>query len=235
MNFKVFPAFQDIPTENAGYSLVIEGDQCCPTLLDSTLYWYGIYETLEGDSLIKVKLSYIKGSRDGKSRFDQILTDQSRKRSSKFLIGSKMELKNRLLNRETMYKFKNDLYLYPGQKTNVCTSLGPGIAGNCVALIATGNVKSVSYCPEIENYKLFLADNRSYEFLQDITIEMYSRSECGMIGLSWYGDIDGDQLADMIFVSSNNNEGVHCLFITSCAGEGHRVKKVATVLTCSCC
>ena len=222
-----------LPNEDMGYSLLYEGESCCQTTFDTSLNWYGIFETSIGDSLIKVQLVLEKIIGYDGHPWNKIVTDQSHSRQSKYILGSKSPLKEKLLNSGTQ-SMPHYGFLFPGQRANVYSIVKPGISGDCVTLIATGNVKSIGYCPEIENYKLMISNTYSYEIIQDLTTEFDFRGECGMFGLTWFGDIDGDQKPDMIFSAANNAEGIETLFFTSVAEKGKYIKKVASVYGCDC-
>lgn len=238
LNFD-FPEYNDTTfrwssrTEDFGYSLLYEGESCCQTRFDSLLNWYGIYETSKGDSLLTVQMfqDTITGY-DG-HLWNKIYTDQSRVRHAKYLLGSKFALKEKLLN-SGANSFPHRGFLFPGQRANVYSILRPGISGDCVTLIATGTVKSIGYCPEIENYRIMISNTQTYEIIQDLTNEFDFKGECDMFQLVWFGDIDEDQKPDMIFSASNNAEGIETLFLTSVAEKGAYIKKVTAAYGCDC-
>ena len=220
-------------TEDLGYSLLYEGESCCQTRFDSSLNWYGIYETAIGDSLIQVQMFHDTVTGYDGHLWNKIYTDQSRVRQAKYLLGSKFALREKLLNAGTN-SFPHRGFLFPGQRANVYSILRPGISGDCVTLIATGNVKSIGYCPELENYRIMISNTQTYEIIQDLTSEFNFNSECGMIELVWFGDIDADQKPDMIFSESNNSGGLETLFLTSVAEKGTYIKKVTAAYGCDC-
>lgn len=220
-------------TEDLGYSLLYEGASCCQTTFDSSLNWYGIYETAIGDSLLQVQMFHDTVTGYDGHLWNKIYTDQSRVRQAKYLLGSKFALREKLLNTGTN-SFPHRGFLFPGQRANVYSILSPGIAGECVTLIATGSVKSIGYCPELENYRIMISNTQTYEIIQDLTSEFDFKGECGMFELVWFGDIDEDQRPDMIFHAANNAEGLETLFLTSVADEGTYIKKVTSAYGCDC-
>lgn len=220
-------------SEDLGYSLLYEGESCCQTTFDSSLNWYGIYETAQGDSMLKVQMFQDTVTGYDGHLWNKIYTDQSRVRQAKYLLGSKFTLNEKLLNSGTN-SYPHRGFLFPGQRANVYSILRPGIAAECVTLIATGSVKSIGYCPELENYRIMISNTQTYEILQDLTSEFDFKGECGMFELVWFGDIDEDQKPDMIFSASNNAEGLETLFLTSVAEKGTYIKKVTSAYSCDC-
>jgi hypothetical protein len=157
-------------TEDLGYSLLYEGESCCQGTFDSLLNWYGIYETEKGDSLLKIQMFHDTVTGFDGHPWNRIYTNQSQIRQAKYLLGSRFPLTEKLLNTGTD-PYSHRGFLFPGQRTNVYSVLRPGISGDCVTLIATGTVKSIGYCPELENYKLMISNTQSYEIIQDLTGE----------------------------------------------------------------
>ena len=110
-----------------------------------------------------------------------------------------------------------------------------GNATGSFALTATGNVIDVGYCPKIENYKLWLSLFPSFENRQDLTDYFPYKGECGMFQIVWFGDLDDDDIPDMIFVVSGNSGGEVKLFLSSESKKGKHIELVAQLYTQSCC
>lgn len=188
-------------------SLLIEAYNYCGDVeaINAGLLWYGVYPEKEedGEGLFRIKpvelvikLSTSKMSQ--KMEFD--ISTESDERSL-FLIGLNRSLKYPQItiddHSESLRMLGNRIL--PGQST----ALGGGIS-----LAATGSVESTGDCPELKNYRL-LAKLGNAE--QNLLNEIGENGACGMPELYWYGDLSGDGLPEIIFVSVYKTRNVFTL------------------------
>ncbi|MEO7176363.1 MAG: hypothetical protein ABIV51_10685 [Saprospiraceae bacterium] len=194
------------------FRLEFEEINCSCINYDPTLNWYGVYRTNGGDSLLKVEIEIYKMELMENSSIDLLRTN-IKDRESLFLIGSKIPLTERKIG----YGTDRHDFVYPGQSFRMRGG---------IVLNALGNVKSIGYCPEIENYKLRLSNEGFGGWNQDLTPDFSMVGECKMMYLIWNGDLDGDQLDDYVFEEAGTVSSVRTLFLSSQATSGNFVKKV---------
>ena len=213
------------------YRILLEGEFCYPIAVDTTLYWYGIYRTNKVDSLVEIKLQPVQQTTDGQFIWSAIQTNRSYTSKANFIVGSRKPLKNKVVSRHEMYSTH---LIYPGMSYSVYGVDTLGNKTSSKTLFAVGNVKQVRHCPIIENYGLLISDS-SYDHPQDLTAYFDYKSECGMYHIMWFGDIDDDQIPDMIFQSVDNVGGEIILFLSTEAKQGKHVEKVAVFEMRGCC
>lgn len=196
--------------------------------VNAGLLWYGVYpeKEEEGQGLFRVKpvdlvikLSTSKLSE--KMEFD--ISTESDERSL-FLIGLNRSLKYQQISIDDHSAKLRMLgnRILPGQST----ALGGG-----VNLAATGSVESTGECPELKNYRL-LANFKGME--QNLLNEIGEPGACGMPELYWYGDLSGDGLPEVIFVSVYKNRNVFTLLKSNPEASESMLKKVASFEIVNC-
>src|SRR5687767_8729284 len=82
---------------NEDYRIFNEGSYCMTIQVDTTMHWYGIYRKNNVDSLVEVKLQPIKTWVEGNMAWSTISTNRSETAQAVFIIGSKKELKNKVV------------------------------------------------------------------------------------------------------------------------------------------
>lgn len=201
------------------FRIMHEGYLCAYPNFDSNIYWYGIYPTKKGDSLIQVEITISKRNIDNNESMQGseiiVSTNMPDTMASKCLIGSKIPLK------EKIFKFNSEFtpkFLYPGERDDI-------FGKKSLEINAIGNVIDFQDCPVIENYKLRLIDKYGTHIIQDITKELKYRGECNFVYLQWYGDIDGDEKSDLIFSASTTSVYHVELLLSSIANKDEYVKK----------
>lgn len=212
-------------------SFLIETYNYCGNVeaINAGLLWYGVYpeKEEEGQGLFRVKpvelvikLSTSKLSE--KMEFD--ISTESDERSL-FLMGLNRSLKYQQISIDDHSAKLRMLgnRILPGQST----ALGGGLS-----LAATGSVESMGDCPELKNYRL-LAKYKGGE--QNLLKEIGEPGACGMPELYWYGDLSGDGLPEVIFVSVYKNRNVFTLLKSNPDASGTMLKKAASfeIVNCS--
>ncbi len=194
-------------------------------------HWYGIFQTEKGDSLLEVDIEIYADASSDKEHEVKISMNRHQ---AYLLIGSKTPLQecylgNILANKDG--NFPSPLgFLYPGQRRDVWVSSQSGHSLT-KTLYATGAVHTIGYCPEFENYQLFLCEDKKgkipHDSCQELMQEFSFTGECNMVSPDWHGDLDGDQELDLIFLAASNSGAEYSLFLSSAAKNGEQVKKVA--------
>lgn len=198
--------------------LMSEGESCSFPNFDPTLYWYGLYKTEDGDSLIKVEIEISKESLDLRSDFDAgsvfVKTNLSNRMHSFLLIGSKKPLIERIVS----YKIgMNPVFLFPGQSYSIGVFLSKHRTTNNLDFNVIGTVKDYKYGPEYENYQLRLMDNRNNYKTQVISKDPENR-------IIWYGDIDNDEIPDFVLHAYLNSSSRMSLYLSSKAKNDNFVE-----------
>jgi hypothetical protein len=179
--------------------------------LDPGLLWYGFYPAKEGSNngplavepvVLNIMLSKSRTGDD--LQFD--LSTQNNK-SSLFLLGF-----NRKLDYEPLKLRDNTTALrlrgpkvFPGQEIGLT-------ANNLVKLGATGIVTQSGSCPQIENYQLTVYSSlKGRTVQQNILSLLPSPDSCTMPEIYWYGDFTGDQIPEIILVSTYAEKNIFTL------------------------
>lgn len=205
----------------------MEHGGCSDINFDPKLHWFGVYRMDGVDSIMPVDIEVVKpGSRlvqDYDVGNDWILrTHHSDSMRALFLIGFKNPV-----SAASEHRWQHvPSIMYPGQTQHVNSLRARGKAGkHGFELIAAGTVKKVQYCPELENYRMFITNDRYNGHEQDILPDMTYLGQCRMPQLYWFGDIDGDARPDMVFQASSNSMSGHTLFLSTLATGSNYVGK----------
>jgi hypothetical protein len=205
------------------FRILYEGGFCARMNYDPKLNWYGIYKTAKGDSLIKVNIELRrrnKSDQDAEEVF--VSTNLSGQMKSLFLIGSKTELTQKIVN---VYPTFEPKFLFPGQTLFVYGPPQKTKNSPWLTLNATGTVKDNRYGANLENYRLLLSDSYHDWKTQDLTDDFRFKGEGGTIELFWFGDIDNDQNVDLIFMSRSTSVVLTTIFLSSKAAHDGFLKK----------
>lgn len=226
--------------------IMIEGSLCGPPNFDPALNWYGIYRTAGVDSLIKVEITITRRDLSNNDEIEGgdmlISTNRTGKMRSILLIGSKNQLSANIVsyNSEKANNYYSELdrhLLYPGQTYAVYMWLDQHSTNNSIDLNAIGTVKDVQDCPVLENYRLRLTNIRNdfnNYITQDITADFCYKGECGMPGITWFGDIDNDKKPDLLFSAASTTTNQITLFLSSRAKNDEFVRKADQWTTYNC-
>ncbi len=225
--FDGFLVFTDSIYENTkDFRFFLEGDRCALPNYDPYLYWYGIYKTEIGDSLIKVDITIRKPQINEGLDFDWAIifeTNLSNKRKSKLLIGSKVPLKEKLLNNKSL---EESNFLFPGQEFSLWGGKNETKLFDYLDLTAIGNVSNNIYGPQFDSYGLQLVQKYNNYKYQDISefFNFIGNMPC-LLNLFWFGDIDADQQVDLIFLSCGNAMTKFTLLLSSISKNNQFVGK----------
>ncbi|MGB0177300.1 MAG: hypothetical protein ACPF9D_09040, partial [Owenweeksia sp.] len=199
------------------YSLLTETYNYCGDVkgIDPGLLWYGIYPRDENNGGTTYRIREVEVNvmlskqKVGKGLEFDVLTDLEER--SIFLIGVNQPLplrENNMDDNSDLLRM-NGRRIYPGQQWELTE--GP----TNMKLSATGSVESTGPCPDLKNYKLILSGTKYFlPVKQDITEELTENGQCGMPEIYWYGDLNGDQIPEMIFVSVYEDRNRFTLFIS---------------------
>lgn len=168
---------------------------------EPNLHWYGIYKTKysEVDSLVKVDIHFerTRSDIDG-SAITVVRTNLSSRIKSEFLIGSKENLKEKIIYNYLIQRTGKNKYLV----------LYPGIEYSNFQV--TGCVSEYEYgSPIISDYKISINQN-------DIVQDFKSKDAISWASILYAGHINNDNFDDyIIFELYSYNSGVIHLFLSN--------------------
>lgn len=212
------PTKTTISTKASAYSFMTETYNYCGDVsgLDPGLLWYAILPKPEkggGENyrIKRVEVDVVLSKQKvGKGlEFDIITQDEER---SIFLFGVNRPLDVSSINIED----QSDRYryggrkIYPGQQVALTEGKDP------ISLAASGTVEGSGPCPALKEYKLILQGKKYYlDVKQNLTEELLENGQCGMPELYWYGDLTGDDVPEVIFVSVYKEKNTFTLFVSN--------------------
>ncbi|QNR23984.1 SH3 domain-containing protein [Croceimicrobium hydrocarbonivorans] len=221
---------------NPEFQFLTETYNYCGPVQDINLklYWYGVFLDDEinptGTMAIKpLNLNVVlsKNQNSQTMEFD-VLTDQDER--SLFLFGvpgsypyQEVQLADVLKTISIRGK-----RLFPGQEW----TLDPQ---NGLKLSATGSITKAGPCPKAENYKLVASMGFGAETkTQDLKEVLGDYGSCSIPELYWYGDLSGDGLPEIIFVSVREEQNVFSLLQSDAfSPQLFSLKAVITVENCA--
>lgn len=227
-------------TRTVNYGLLTETYNYCGDVqnIDPGLIWYGIYPKDDDDVNqyhrikeveVNVILSKQKIGKQG-LEFDIQTTDSER---SIFLIGLNQPLatvKNSEIRDNSEILRFNSRKVFPGQQWTLIDNVKSPIT-----LSATGSVENAGPCPDLKNYKLVLKGEKYFlPVEQDMTQEIVSKGQCGMPEVYWYGDLNGDEVPEIVFVSVYEDQNQFTLFVSDPKLDNVLVKKEAEWVLSKC-
>lgn len=185
--------------------------------LDPSLNWYGLFpdEYMGNYRIKRVDLEIVvsKTKLGNSMEFD---IRNSSGQVAHFLFGV-----NRSLDTNKIYQLAPDYFatvspkLFPGQQIQAFAQYDRPSAAN-VFISATGSVIEVGACPVIENYSMKINSQGPYgEINQNITELFPSLGECGMPDLYWFGDLNGDNYPELLFVAPDKNKNEFTLLLSN--------------------
>ncbi len=190
--------------------LAIESYNFCGDIqsLDPSLYWYGLFLDDENkpDGLHSIKPLDLKlilsKEKVGKGLEFDILTDQEQR--SLFLLGSEKIIPYQditLYDQSEAMRVRGSK-LFPGQQLYLDQE-------QKVSLTATGQVLKAGDCPVLKDYQIVINyQNEGKKIEQNLAELIPNYGECQIPRIYWYGDLSGDGLSDIIFVSVFEDKNV---------------------------
>ncbi len=185
--------------------------------IDPSMNWYGIFpdEVRGGYYLKRVRLEILLSQTKLGSGMEFDIRN-NRDAVSHFMFGI-----NRAVDTTKAYQLNVDRFLvssaqlFPGQQIMTYAYNNRPSAAN-VYLSATGRVVEVGACPVIEDYALKInTQGPRDQIVQDITPLFSTLGECGMPDIYWFGDLNGDNYPELIFVSAEENKNEFTLLMTN--------------------
>ena len=228
--------YDTLHSATKNYRFSMEFGNCSDINFDPNLHWFGVYRMDGFDTIMHVNIEVVnpnarvvRGYDDGN---DWVLrTQYSDSMNAMFLIG----FKNSVAAASEHRGQHEPSWMYPGQTQYVNTRNAKRVNGkHSFELIAAGTVKKVQYCPELENYRIFITDDRYKGHEQEILPDLKHHGECGMPQLYWFGDIDGDARPDMVFQAGSNCMVEYTLFLSSLAAGNNYVGKADQWISGNC-
>lgn len=186
-------------------------------VLDPSMNWYGIFVNEQMGSYrlqsVDIEILLSQSRLSNKMEFD---IRNSTGEVSHFLFAI-----NRKLDTVRPYQLSPDRFLiapsklFPGQQLEAYAYYNRPSAAN-VFISATGRVLEVGACPVIEDYALYInTQGPTNEIRQDITPLFPSLGKCGMPEMFWFGDLNGDNYPELIYVSATAEKNDFTLLMSN--------------------
>lgn len=205
--------------------------------LDPSMNWYGLFpdDLNDGYQMRRVDLEIVVSKNklgNGPMEFD---IRNSTGDYAHFLFAI-----NRLIDTSTFYQLSPERFnripptLYPGQQMEAFARYNRPSAAN-VFISATGSVVEVGACPVIEGYQIRINTQGPYgEIQQNLTPLFTSLGKCGLPEMYWFGDLNGDNYPELVYVSPEKNKNTFTLFVSNVnLPEGlYEVGSVWTLQSC---
>ena len=226
-----------IETPKSDYTILTEAYNYCGDVqkIDPGMVWYGIFPKDDDSEFYRIKNVELEvllsKQKIGKGLEFDIQTNQEER--SVFLLGFNTVQKNikdaLITDNSELLRF-NSRKVFPGQQWQIGEFGEPEIT-----LSATGSVATSGPCPELSNYKLILKGEKySLPVEQDITKELIENGQCGMPEIYWYGDLNGDKIPEIIFVSVYEKRNQFTLFISDPTLDNVLLRKEAEWVITNC-
>ncbi len=218
------------------FQFLVETYNYCGNVQDIKLklYWYGVYMDSEiqptGQLAIRplnLNVSLSKTSSGSAMEFD-LLTDEEER--SLFIFGVNNSYPYQEVNLADVLTTigSRGKRLFPGQEWLLD-------AQSNLRLSATGAITKAGPCPEVENYTLKAIKGSGSEAVeQDLKEIIGDYGTCSIPEIYWYGDLSGDGLPEIIFVSEQDEQNVFTLLQSDPHSPQHfSLKAVFTVENCA--
>lgn len=221
--------------KNHRFQFLIETYNYCGNVQAINLndYWYGVFMDNELNPTgelavrpVKLKVSLSKTNAGGKMEFDILTSDEER---SLFLFSIDNSYPHQELKLADVLQIigTRGQRLFPGQEW----LLDP-ISG--LKLSATGTITKAGPCPEAKDYSIKAIRGKASNEEQDLKELLGDYGTCSIPEIYWYGDLSGDGIPEIIFVSVKDDMNVFTL-LQSEVGENQlfSLKSVFTVENCT--
>jgi hypothetical protein len=208
---------EKMATKANTYSLMTETYNYCGDVsaLDPGMLWYAILPKAEHGGLnyrikqVEVDVVLSKQKVGKGLEFDIITQDEER---SIFLFGLNRPLDVNAIQIED----QSDRFRYGGRKVYPGQQMVLSGGKNPISLVATGSVEGSGPCPTLSAYKLMLKGKKYFlDVNQDMTKALVNNGQCGMPEVYWYGDLTGDDVPEVVFVSVYEDKNQFTLFVSN--------------------
>lgn len=205
---KTISAHSKMPSEE--FQFLVETYNYCGAVqeIDLKLYWYGVFldDEMNPTGMLEVRplnlnISLSKNQAAGTMQFD-ILSDDQERSLFLFAVNGSYPFKETQLADVLPTIGSRGKRLFPGQEWLLDPSSG-------LKLSATGSITKAGPCPEAENYTLKASLQKDGISLERDLKELISDyGSCAIPEIYWYGDLSGDGLPEIIFVSVEEDQNV---------------------------
>ena len=218
------------------FQLVLETYNFCGPVsaIDLKLYWYGVFMDNEMSPTgklavrpLNLNVSLSKRKVGSGMEFD-ILTDDAERSLFVFGVSNSYPYQDVTLSDVLPTIGTRGKRLFPGQEWLLDPSSN-------LRLSATGAITKAGPCPETKEYRLTAVKGRGTdEVVQDLKPILGNYGSCSIPEIYWYGDLSGDGLPDIIFVSVKDEQNVFSLLESnSDSSQLFSLKAVFTAENCA--
>ncbi len=202
--------------------------------IDLQLYWYGVFldDEINPTGVLEVRplnlnISLSKNQTGGTMQFD-VLTDEEERSLFLFAVSGSYPYQETRLEDVLPIIGSRGKRLFPGQEWVLDAESG-------LKLSATGSITKAGPCPEAENYTLKAILNQAGQTVEMDLKELISDyGSCYIPEIYWYGDLSGDGLPEIIFVSVQEEQNVfHFLRSEAQSSQLFTLQAVYTVENCA--
>lgn len=201
-------AHQSIPSD--AFQFLVETYNYCGNVQDINLqlYWYGVFmdDELNPSGALRIlpldlNISLSKNQVGGTLEFD-LLTNREERSLFLFGVAGSYPYQTSSLSDVLPSISSHGKRVFPGQEWVIDPN-------SQTVLSATGSITKAGPCPESENYKLSIRRGLGAdEQTMDLGSIISDYGSCSIPEVYWYGDLSGDGLADIVFVSAQDEQNV---------------------------
>lgn len=212
---KAKPVIEELPSPHTAipgedFQFLIETYNYCGNVqeIDLQLYWFGVFMDDEmnpsGSMSIRpldLNISLSKNQGGSSLEFD-LLTNLDERSLFLFGVSGSYPYQTMKLSDVLPSISSHGKRLFPGQEWLID-------AKSQTVLSATGSITKAGPCPEAENYTLSIRRGLGAdEQKMDLSSIISDYGSCAIPEVYWYGDLSGDGLPEIIFVSVQDEQNV---------------------------
>jgi len=217
------------PVVVINYNLLTETANYCGDIqsIDPGLIWYAVYRRGDNFYRTRIDVMVLKSKYSvGKGMEFDVRADTDKEVAFMFSSPKVLDT-NWAVYQPFDYFVTHPNKLFPGQQIELFAKAPVADVHN-VYLSATGAVLEVGLCPVLENYKIkATAERDGNPIEQDITPLFSYMGQCGQPEIYWFGDMNNDQFADIIFVSVGDKGTLFTLLMSDAQGKTSLYRKAA--------
>lgn len=218
------------------FQLLLETYNYCGPVdeIDLKLYWYGVFMDNEMNPTgklairpLNLNVSLSKRKVGTSLEFD-VLTDDEERSLFVFGVSNSFPYQELTLSDVLPTIGTRGRRLFPGQEWLLDPSSN-------LRLSATGAITKAGPCPETKEYSLkAVRGSGANEAEQDLKSILGDYGSCSIPEIYWYGDLSGDGLPEIIFVSVRDEQNVFSLLESNSeSSQLFSLKAVFTVENCA--